>query len=621
MAIRTACPAQCTGEVDLGPDTTLCTGQTLLLQAEAGFQSYLWDNGSTAEFRLVSAPGTYSCTVTDFGTSGELVVNGDFSAGSTGFTSDYVIGIGGTYGPLSDAGSYGVGTDPQTLHTNFSSCGDHTTGNGNMMVVNGAQIPGQNIWCQTVAVQANTDYAFSAWLASAFFESPAQLQFTVNGTPVGTGLDGTTVTCAWNNFYGIWASGSATSATICISNLNIFDSGNDFALDDISFAPFCTYSDEIEVTYQDYPDPSLGTDVEACADEPVTLSANWPGADTYEWQDGSNATTYSPTESGTYWVEVTTNGCMGRDSVEVEFLPLPEVELGQDQDRCEGDTIVLNAFNAGATYEWQDGSTDASYMVTESGNYTVTVDLAGCTTTDAVMFDFAPLPIVDLGNDTTICADTALFFDVERAGGTYLWQDGNTTAQNVTTAAGTYWVRVTENGCSTTDSLELGTIALPVADLGPDFLLCVGTTAELDATGAGYTYEWNDGSTEPTLSIDRPGQYGVVVTNSCGMAMDSIVVTQDFCDCPIYIPNAFTPGDDGFNDGFRPQFDCPQTGYAFRIFDRWGAELWASTDPTDSWKGDGGVPLGVYTWSLEIRPGTVNDHSPRKLTGHVVLIR
>lgn len=204
----------------------------LLAAAEAGFQSYLWDNGSTAEFRTVSAPGIYNCTVTDFGTS-ERNSGGErgLSAGSAGFNSDYVVGIRGTCGQLLRRCVLWCGDQPQTLHTNFSTCGDHTTGAGNMMVVNGAQTSGQNIWCQTIAVQANTDYAFSAWLASAFFESPAQLRFTVNGTPVGTGLDGTTVTTRLNRFYGIWSSGSATSAAICISNLNTFDSGNDFALD------------------------------------------------------------------------------------------------------------------------------------------------------------------------------------------------------------------------------------------------------------------------------------------------------------------------------------------------------------------------------------------------------
>lgn len=188
------------------------------------------------------------------------------------------------------------------------------------------------------------------------------------------------------------------------------------------------------MTFQDYPDPvGGGEDVEACADEPVTTIANWPGAGVYEWTDGSASTTYSPNESGTYWVEVTTNGCMGRDTVEVEFLPLPQVELGPHQDRCEGEVVMLNAFNMDATYEWQDGSTEAAYTVTESGSYTVTVDLDGCTETDVVSFDFSPLPIVDLGNDTIICADTALFFDVARSGAATSGRMETPWARNTTT--------------------------------------------------------------------------------------------------------------------------------------------------------------------------------------------
>lgn len=617
--------AQCTAMFSLGPDSTICAGSSILLNAGPGYQSYDWSTGGTGQSINVSTAGTYSCTVTDFGTSGELVNNGDFGAGLTGFTSDYVPGTGGSFGLLSDPGRYAVSTNPQLTHTNFASFGDHTPGAGSMLVVNGASIPGQNVWCQTVVVQPNSNYVFSAWLASCVSGSPAQLVFNINGVTIGDPLQAPSITGQWVNFYSIWNSGTSTSATICIVNQNTNGGGNDFALDDISFAPFCTYTDEVIVTVQDFPEPDLGADIRTCAGANVTLDATTAGADGYAWQDGSTATILAPTSAGIYWVDVTENGCTARDSVEVIFDVQPTVELGGDRQRCEGDVVTLNATFPGASYLWQDGSTAATITVTTSGSYSVVLDIAGCTATDQTDITFYPFPVIDLGPDTTICADTSLTLDVARPGGSYLWEDGSTAAQRRLTEPGIYHVTVTVNGCSTIDSLELGRIPLPFVELGADFLLCTGTRATLDAAGTDRTYRWNTGDTTSQLVIDSEGQYQVLVTSPCGQVTDSITITQDRCDCPIFVPNAFTPDRDGINEKFRPLFDCPVDRYRFSVFDRWGREVWQSEAPLEGWDGGGDAPdgtaAGIYAWKLELQPRTVNERALRTLFGHVVLVR
>ena len=614
--------AQCTGGIDLGPDVTLCEGATLQLNAGAGYQSYLWQNGSTSPSYLVTAPGTYQCTVTAFGTSGDLVANGNFSAGNTGFTSTYTQGTGGTYGLLSFEGTYAVANSPSAVHNNFASYGDHTTGNGAMLVVNGASVPGQAVWCQTVAVAPNTNYAFSAWLSSAVTQSPAQLLFTVNGAPVGNPLLAPAATGQWVNFYTIWNSGASTSANICITNQNTSVSGNDFALDDISFAPFCTYTDQITVAYQDFPEPDLGTDVVACAGSPVQLTATWPGADAFLWHNGSTTSSIAPTTSGICWVDVTQNGCTGRDSVLVTFTVQPQVDLGPNQVLCEGETSVLNAFFPNATYAWNTGASAPSITVGTAGDYSVTVDVAGCTATDAVSFAYNPLPIVNLGTDTAICADAVLVRDVERAGGSYLWSDGTTLPQNTLESGSLHWVQVTELGCSMRDSIRIASIALPIVYLGPDFLLCKGLTRELDARGPNYRYAWNTGDTLPEYTVTEAGIYGVTVSNACGSASDSVVVRLDQCDCPVFVPNAITTNNDGRNDGFRPRFDCPFDEYLLQVFNRWGELIWESSDAELAWDGGGDAQAdGVYVWRLRLRPITVYEQVRRELVGHVVVLR
>ncbi|HEX2616055.1 MAG TPA: hypothetical protein VHL57_00865, partial [Flavobacteriales bacterium] len=304
--------AQCTGSLDLGPDPSACTGTQVVLHAPPGFVSYAWEDGSSGPDHTVTAPGSFTCTATQFGGTSNLVVNGDFSTGYAGFTSDYTVGTGGAWGPVSLEATYAVTTDPFLAHSNFASCGDHTTGTGQMMVVNGAQTPDLSIWCQTVAVQPNTDYAFSAWIASAVSEDPAILAFNINGSDVGAPLTATYLTCDWQQFYAVWNSGPNTSVTLCLTNQNVAPSGNDFLLDDISFSPLCVYTDVIQVLAIPYPQPDLGTDVSVCTGTPVTLDPHWPTADSYQWNNGVFLPTLTPIQSATYWVDVTEDGCTTR---------------------------------------------------------------------------------------------------------------------------------------------------------------------------------------------------------------------------------------------------------------------------------------------------------------------
>lgn len=163
-----------------------------------------------------------------------LVVNGNFSAGNSGFSSDYTH-KNPLYSALWDEETYGVGTSPLSFHSDASSFGDHTTGTGNMMVVNGSPSINSTVWSQTINVDPNTEYDFATWIASWYPENPAQLQFSINSTLIGSIFTASSTTGLWEQFSATWNSGSNTLATISIVNQNIVRQGNDFALDDISF--------------------------------------------------------------------------------------------------------------------------------------------------------------------------------------------------------------------------------------------------------------------------------------------------------------------------------------------------------------------------------------------------
>src|SRR5690606_34113721 len=121
-------------------------------------------------------------------------------------------------------GNYLVSNDASLHHASFQGTGNG--GTGNFMIVNGAQVANTNVWCQTIAVQPNTYYVFSAYVASMHPTSPADLQFNVNGNLLGQVFTAPSTTNVWNRFFSTWYSGASTTATICIVNQNINPGGN-----------------------------------------------------------------------------------------------------------------------------------------------------------------------------------------------------------------------------------------------------------------------------------------------------------------------------------------------------------------------------------------------------------
>jgi len=167
----------------------------------------------------------------------DRAVNGQFSDGNTGFTSEYIyVANGPGQSELNPEGYYSVWNNPRDLHSNFAVNHD-IAGTGNMMIINGSPTANQFVWKQTIVVDPNTLYYFVTDVASVHPTSPAQLQFSVNGELLGSIFNATPDSLQWHTFYATWYSGSVTSDTISIVNQNTAASGNDFALDNISFVP------------------------------------------------------------------------------------------------------------------------------------------------------------------------------------------------------------------------------------------------------------------------------------------------------------------------------------------------------------------------------------------------
>src|SRR5690606_7150774 len=199
------------------------------------------------------------------------------------------------------------------------------------------------------------------------------------------------------------------------------------------------------------------------------------------------------------------------DTIEVGFLLVPSIDLGGDQTVCAGEEVTLDASWPGATYAWNNGSTSASITVSESGIYSVIVDLDGCSSGDAATITVLDQLAVDLGPDITLCEGDQLVLDAGTPGADHLWSTGATSQTITVSSSGTYWVQLGQSGCMVSDTIEVGFLPVPSIDLGSDQTVCAGEEVTLDASWPGATYAWNNGSTSASITVSESGIYSVIV--------------------------------------------------------------------------------------------------------------
>ena len=180
--------------------------------------------------KYIASCGLWACST--LVVAGNLITNGDFSAGNSGFGSDYAFA---TTDDCMPPGVYDIVAQPADCHPYWASFGDHTSGDGLLMAINGADIASIEVWSESVAVVPDTQYYFSTWIASSHPTSPAMLDFSINGASIGATFAAAATPGLWQQFYTSWYSGANTTAQLSLVNQNTIFYGNDFALDDIVF--------------------------------------------------------------------------------------------------------------------------------------------------------------------------------------------------------------------------------------------------------------------------------------------------------------------------------------------------------------------------------------------------
>ena len=179
----------------------------------------------------------------------------------------------------------------------------------------------------------------------------------------------------------LWSTGDTTQSLVASG------SGETMFWVEVTNESGCSKQDTVYLNFAAKPEVNLGNDTTVCQNETFTLNAGNPGS-SYLWSTGATTQTIDVSGEGEtmYWVNVTNEAsCSQNDTIYVDFIAAPVVDLGNDTIVCQTGTITLNAGNSGSSYQWSTGQTTQSVTLNASdfpvGMQTISVEVtngAGC---------------------------------------------------------------------------------------------------------------------------------------------------------------------------------------------------------------------------------------------------
>jgi len=348
-------------------------------------------------------------------------------------------------------------------------------------------------------------------------------------------------------------------------------------------------------------------------------------AEYYNWSTGEPSQIIEISFSGTY-VAFAGNDCNSQQaSITIEMSEMPELNITQDTVLCEGVIFPLTAEGTNAEYFWQDGSDDMVFEISEPGTYQLRIIDDCFDITDSVTVSYDSIPRVDLGLDTTLCFGQSYFIDATyiQDNISYSWNDGLDSPDRTINEAGYYRVTLSNQCGSASDDVRV-VYSIAPPDIFPGIVgYCAFRELELSPDLDGF-YEWQDGSTGSSYTVSQTGFYYVTIVDDddCFTISDTVEVVEERCLCPVYVPNSFSPNDDGKNDVFGSYHDCDPYEYYLEIFDRGGRIIYSSDVPKNGWDGKSGptfAPVGMYVYRISY--AETHDSLLIEKTGAFTLVR
>ncbi|MFM7015462.1 MAG: choice-of-anchor L domain-containing protein [Bacteroidota bacterium] len=278
----------------------------------------------------------------------------------------------------------------------------------------------------------------------------------------------------------------------------------------------CISNSTVNVIVNANPTPSITGVSNSCPGINVPLSVGTYNS--YLWSNGATTSSITSTSTSIYTVTVTDiNGCTGMANHSVSFYTAPTPSIIGTLQVCAGNSSTLSSSGSFAQYLWSTGSITSAINVNASGNYTLTVtDNNGCSAATNATFTVNPLPTASINGAPVICNGASTTYSANPAGINYLWNTGATSNSINLSNAGNYTVTVTDNnGCSSQASQQLTVTNNPTPTITGLTSACQGQNISLDA-GSYSGYQWSNGATTQSISVNTSGTYTVTVTITGG---------------------------------------------------------------------------------------------------------
>jgi gliding motility-associated-like protein len=417
----------------------------------------------------------------------------------------------------------------------------------------------------------------------------------------------------------------------------------------------CTNTQSITITEPAVLAASSGTTNASCDggnDGRITVTATG-GNSSYQYSiDGTN---FQPSNvfnvgPGNYTVTVKDNlGCTTGFPATVGLTNNLTVARQTDPTICESKSVQLQLTSNATVYSWLPATGLSNPAISNpvaspvvSTEYIVTATLGRCSAEDTVIVNVNPAPVPDAGEDGYICYGQT--YQLQGSGGVqYTWTpstylSSTAIASPVSTPAQTivYTLsKVTDaNGCESlvTDAMTLDvTPPIKVTTFPADTIAYAGDQFPIQATSLANIYVWSPATglsdpavSNPVVTVGNAGDdviYQVTASTAAGCRGEGYVRIRVYKGPAIYMPGAFTPNNDGKNDRFIPlTVGIKQINY-FKVFNRWGREVFSTKKIGEGWDGKvGGLEqsTGVYVWIVQ---GVTKDDRIITQKGTVVIIR
>jgi gliding motility-associated-like protein len=361
----------------------------------------------------------------------------------------------------------------------------------------------------------------------------------------------------------------------------------------------------------------LSRDTLICRGDTINVQAFGNG--NFSWQpeiniinSNSSNPSFFPASTTQYIATLDDHGCINSDTVNIRVVNFVSLQMPSDTTICEFDPAKLRAITDGLKFSWSppENVEDPFKLHTlarpsETTSYQLTSSIGKCSTSGNFTVAIAPYPEVNAGSDTTICFGHTAQLNGSSNGSTIAWSPASSISNPyalITTAkpanSTSYILTATGNGgCPKPSSDTVVVTVMPRIEAwaGNDTAIVANQPLQLNASG-GVQYYWSPADHLSLATIPDPVaifnendeniRYTVYVFDDAGCVDSASIAITIYTTPPIvFVPNAFTPNNDGRNDVLRPIAVGMGKIEYFRIYNRWGQLVFQTTVNGRGWDG------------------------------------